>query len=190
MGYSSGHARRSACTVRWNPRLTALQVKKQKSVHSHSFIRRAKLLVIGTCLQQPPATIDWHSRAESIFYMKSPTKHKWWAESSVAKLWSSLRNSFPELRGNSPWPLATENYLQKQYVKISNWSQIHLKDKQPIKAIESWTGHNHKVNKHKGTKNIATISLELGDQLLLNLVGPSGLGLPFSHGSGQLSEQV
>lgn len=177
----SGHARRSGCTVRWNPGLTGLQVKKQKSVHSHSFIRRAKLLVIGTCLQQPPATIDWHSRGETIFIHEITRQ----MEGSEANLWSSLWNSFPELRGSSPWPLATENYLQKQYVKISNWSQIHLKDKQPIKEIKSWTGHTH-----KGTKNIAMISLELGDQLLLNLVGPSGLGLPSSHGSGQLSEQV
>lgn len=94
--------------------------------------------------------------------MKSPTKLKWWAEGSMAKLQSSLWNSFPELTGSSPWPLATENYLQKQYVKISNWSQIHLKDKQPIKETEGWTGHSHEVNKHRGQRTLQWAVWSLG----------------------------
>lgn len=107
--------------------------------------------------------------------MKSPAKHKWWAEGSMAKLRSSLWNSFPELTGNSPWPPATENYLQKQYVKISNWSQIHLKDK-AYQRDGKLNRPQPQSKQAQGTKKVAVISLELGDQLLLNSEGPSGLG--------------
>lgn len=55
---------------------------------------------LGLCLQQPQQLGSDILEQKADLYMKSPAKHEWWAEGSLAKLWGSLWNSFPEVRGN------------------------------------------------------------------------------------------
>lgn len=62
--WRSGHARRSACALRWNP--SRLRPKsKQESTETPTHYWESPHL--GTCPQQPPAALNWHSRTESRF---------------------------------------------------------------------------------------------------------------------------
>lgn len=128
---------------------------------------------LGICLQQPPATLDWRSKAESRF-IHEITCQTWVlsrrfygkaVRQSVEQLPWTKRQPVPDL-----WPYTVS--LQKQ---IPN-----LEDKK-LKEINSWAGHNHKLNKDKRTNSTDQSVLSLGispSQLLLNLAGPTATGWP------------
>lgn len=100
--------------------------------HNKSVCRATHLLVgkpnyLGICFQQPPATLDWHSRAESRF------RHEITCQTWVVNrrfCGKAVRQSVEELpwtEATGSWPLAIDRIIHKS--KMSSKSQIHLKDK-------------------------------------------------------------
>ena len=83
--------------------------------------------------------------------------------------------------GNSSGPLATD---KPSSVKRQANPKFIWKTNIAYQGDQSWAGHNHKVNKDKGTKSTAVICPELGAQpgsALTEISWPHD-----SHGLGQL----
>lgn len=154
-------------------------------MQNHSFIiRKAKLL--RNLPSAAPSNSGLTLEHKADLYTKSSAKHEWWAEGSAAKLWGSLWNIFPELRGNQFLTSSHRQiHPQKQNVKqIQN--SCERQTTQPIK-IKSWAGHKHKVRTDKGTDSTAMTCPEYGAQThsaLTELSWSHCHGLAYSHGLG------